>query len=242
MTLLTTVNQVCAVIGVHKLTSVFSGIDGNRTAFELLALANEMAQRIAGDARDWTMLRLTQTYNGDGTKEAFDLPANYKRMLSTSNVWRSTYTQAPMRFIPDTDEWLQRRRVNYYNAPHGEWTIYGGQMHIWPIMAVGVTASFPYLDRNCVALASGGNGFEFMADGDLFRLSERLLRLGMIWQWKANKGSPYAEDMASFEDAMSVAMGSDSPAPIIVGNIPASGNVAYPGPTPSSSDWRWPFP
>ena len=34
--------------------SVFSNITANRTMQEMLALANEMAQRIAYDTRDWT--------------------------------------------------------------------------------------------------------------------------------------------------------------------------------------------
>ena len=33
------------------------------------------------------------TYTGDGVTTAFDLPANYKRMLLTSNVWRRQSTK-----------------------------------------------------------------------------------------------------------------------------------------------------
>ena len=50
-----------------------------------------------------------------------------------------------------------------------------------------------------------------MADGDSFVLDERLLKLGMIWQWKANKGSPYAEDMATYGDALVVHGGARQP-------------------------------
>jgi len=66
------------------------------------------------------------------------------------------------------------------------------------------------------------------------RLDERLLKLGMIWQWKQNKGTSYAEDMGTYTDALAVAMGHDRPAPIIVGRRPISANVrtAYPWPTP----------
>src|SRR6187431_1051207 len=124
MTLLSVVKDVCAVVGVLQPQSVFSNITGNRTMQEMLALANEMAQRIAYDTRDWTMLKQTQIYPGDavlvtpdppplpappyspqlvGTTE-FPLPADYKRMLSTSSVWRTSSTQQPMKFIPDTDQ------------------------------------------------------------------------------------------------------------------------------------------
>jgi len=263
MTILSVVKDVCATVGVMVPTSLFSGIGTNRTAQEMLALANEMGQRIAYDTRDWTVLRKSLPppyYVGDGHyvppqpdplatwtgTTAFNLPADYKRMLLTSQVWRSTDSRQPMRFIPDTDEWLQRRAAGETDA-WGEWTLYGGQIHIWPIMGglvpeipgppvvpavPATTARFTYLDRNCVALFSGGFGDRFVNDADVYRLDERLLKLGMIWQWKAQKGSPYAEDMGSYSDALQIAMGKDSPSPTIVGARPISDSVrvAYPWP------------
>jgi hypothetical protein len=80
-----------------------------------------------------------------------------------------------------------------------------------------ITATFNYIDKNCINLASGGRGDLFMSDSDTFVLDERILRLGMIWQWKANKGSPYAEDMANYQDALMGKSGSDKPAPIMIG-------------------------
>jgi hypothetical protein len=234
MTILSVVKDVCATAGVLLPQSVFSNITGNRTMQEMLSLANEMAQRIAYDTRDWTDLKKTQVFTGNGVKTAFDLPANYKRMLLTSNVWRSTSALQPMLFIPNTDQWIQRRALNRFSA-FGEWTIIGGQMLIWPVMGAGVTATFAYLDKNCVVLASGGVGDSFLADGDTFVLDERVLKLGMIWQWKAQKGSPYAEDMGTYGDALTSAMGRDSPAPTIVGRQPVSAavSIAYPWPLPT---------
>ena len=174
MSLLTVVNDVCAAVGVHQTTAVIANAVTDRTMAEMLALANEMADRIAADTREWTMLRKTVTMTGDGVTEAFDLPADYRRMLMTSSVWRSTNTLVPLRFVPDTDEWLQRRAVNY-SSPWGEWTIFGGQIHIFPIMAgpvtgpparPAVTARFSYLDRNCIIPAGGGLAERFSGDGD----------------------------------------------------------------------------
>jgi len=258
MTLLSVVKDVCATVGVALPQSVFSNLTGNRTMQEMLSLANEMAQRIAYDSRDWTKLRALATLTGDGQwvppqpdplavwagTSAFNLPANFKRMLLTSNVWRSTSTQTPMRFIPDTEEWMRRRAANASDNAWGEWTIMGGKIHIWPIMAgpftgppatPAVTAYFSYLDKNCIDLASGGRGDLFMTDNDSFTLDERVLKLAMIWQWKAQKGSPYAEDMGTYGDALTMAMGHDSPAPIIVGRQPisASARVAYPWALPT---------
>lgn len=231
MSLLSVVKDVCLNVGVTAPVSVFAGINDSRTMQEMLSLANEMSQRICYDTREWTKLKATNVFVGDGVLDTsgvltgtvgFTFPVNFKRMLLTANVWRSTSSQTPMRFIPDTDEWLQRR-LQKYNDARGEWTIIGGQMHIYPMLmaatgtAPAETATFVYLDKNCIALSNGGYGDVFLTDNDNFVLDERLLKLGMIWQWKASKGSPYTEDMGTYGDALVLAMGNDSPAPIMHG-------------------------
>ena len=233
--ILSVVSDVCLACGLKPPTSLFIATIDPRTQVELLSLANDMAQRIAYDTREWQVLKLVHTMTGNGTQTAFDLPSNYRRMLLTSQVRRSSAPTQPLRFIEDTDEWLARRLANT-GTSWGEWTLIGGQMHLHPAPAVGETVNYAYLDKNCIALGSGGVNDVFVADNDTFRMPERLLKLGMIWQWKANKGSPYAEDMGTYSDALFMAMGADKPAPILIGRQPISGvaaTVAYPFPVPT---------
>jgi hypothetical protein len=107
-------------------------------------------------------------------------------------------------------------------------------MHIYPVMPVGQSVYFAYMDKNCVTLVGGGRGDEFLNDADSFLLGDRLLKLAMIYQWKMNKGGAYAEDMSTFGDALAVAQGHDSPAPIIINRRPIStdAHTAYPFVTP----------
>jgi hypothetical protein len=236
MTILKVVQDVTEVVGVLQPTSIFTNITQNRTMQEMLALANEMAQRIGCDAgHDWTVLKKLNTYTGNGTQTAFNLPADYKRMLLTANVRSSTAPRQPLRFIPDFDEWTARRLSNQGAGGFtGEWTMAGGQVLIYPAPATDVTITFPYLDKNCVVLSGGGVGNEFIADTDSFRLDERLLKLGMIWQWKANKGSPYAEDMGTYGDALATLMGKDQPASIIIDRYPISASAQVSGSWPAT--------
>jgi len=191
MSLITVVRDVCAVVGVAAPTSVFAGIGTNRTMFEMLANANELAQRIAYDTRDWTALRKMHTFIGANLPNpadplvplnptAFTLPDDYKRMLLTTNMWRSTSTQNPMRFVSDHDEWLRRRNANDSDG-WGEWTTFGNEVLMHPGLHLGASVTFMYLAKNCITLASGGVGDRFLSDDDSFRLDERLLKLGMIY-------------------------------------------------------------
>jgi hypothetical protein len=225
MSLLTVVQEVCEVVGVERPTSVFAGISTNRTMQEMVALANEMAQRIADDTREWALMKAIGGFTGPG--DAFDPPIDFKRLLLTTQMWRSTQTMYPMLYISDSNEWLWRRLRNWADS-RGEWTNFGGKIRMWPALAADQTVTYFYLSRNCVTLAAGGVGDAFQTDGDKFRLDERLLRLGMIWQWKANKGSPYAEDMGSWSDAMAIAFGTDKPAPIIIDKQDLSSSLMGP--------------
>jgi len=215
MSLLSVIKDVCLAVGVNPLASMFATSIQPRTQAEMLALANEMAQRIAYDVREWRHLKAIAVLTGDGVADRLPLPANYKRMLLASQVYPSWAPRQPLRFIADTDEWLVRR-LNGDLFSWGEWTLIGDDMLIHPIVPLGQAVSFTYLDKNCVKLSAGGYGDVFTNDADEFRLGDRLLRLGMIWQWKANKGSPYAEDMGTYSDALVMTAGADGPAPIII--------------------------
>ena len=83
-------------------------------------------------------------------------------------------------------------------------------------------AYFAYLHKNCISLASGGFSDAFLSDDDSFPLGERLRNRRMIWQWKARRARPTPRDMGTYGDALTMAMGHDSPAPIIVGRTPIS--------------------
>lgn len=236
MSLLSVVQDVCEVVGVERLPTIFGDVVNQRTQQEMLALANEMAQRIAYDSRDWVELITTTTLHGDGVTPSFPLPADYQRLLVDGNVWTSYSALIPLRFIGSYDEWLRRAANNYWDN-RGQYILIGGNIMIQPPLAAGATATFAYVRKPIINLAGGGVGVTFTSDADTFILDERTLKLGMIWQWKANKGSPYAEDMGTFSDALAMKMGSNQPAPVLINSYPISNtinaSVAYPWPLPS---------
>ena len=245
MTVQSVVTEVCGFVGVRAPPgTIFTTPTQDRTMWEMVQLANEMVQRISYDTAEWTKLRKRATFTGDGTITSFPLPADFQRMLKTAQVWRSNFTTAPMTFIPDPDDWLRREVQGYLASIGGEWTIEGGEMLVRPTLAAGETVQFYYLRNTCVNLSAGGLGDRFVADQDSFVLPERLLKLGMIWQWKAYKGGSYAEDIANYEDALATIAGYDKPAPIMIGGQPMSSNstVAYYGPVPSPSTFVGPGP
>jgi len=207
MTILSVFQQVAPVIGLRVPTAVMASTD--RTNIELAALANEMAERIAFDiSYDWSALKKLATLTGDGIAEGFDLPADYRRMLKKARLWPSSSPYATLTHYPDSDQWLGMQVQNFQQIVGG-WTILGDQIMIRPVVNSAATVKFFYLRNTIVKATDGTLKTTFDADEDSYVLDERILKLGIIWQWKANKGQQYAEDLSNFEDALSERIGAD---------------------------------
>lgn len=223
-TALEIVQNAAPKIGVAVPEVLFTSLD--RTDVELRSVLQEVAERIVR-AHDWSLLKVEETYSGDGATEGFDLPSDYLRMPKDGQVW-STRWQRPM--VPiSSDDWL-RLDVREYDLITGTWILLEGQMKFRPVLASGEDARWLYISDLAIAPASGANKARFTTDTDTFRLGDRLLELHLIWEWRQRKGLPYAEDMQTAEIALAQAISEDRGARIITQssrrNVRAK--IAYP--------------
>lgn len=195
MTVLTAIGDACAVIGLDVPTYVFASTE--REHVELRALCNEIATRIFKE-HDWSKNKTIATINGDGSTASFSLPSDFSRMLRDTKLLSSARRDVPLTHITDANIWLADQ-VSGYVAKNPEWMIYGGSLYIRPVVTPGEAVSYFYVKKVPA----------FSSDSDTFALDERLLTLGIIWQWKAQKGQPYAEDFANYEAALQLAIQED---------------------------------
>ena len=203
--------------GTH-ITEAYSSTD--QVSLEMADLANEVAEDIA-KGYDWRDLTKVHTITGDGVQTAFLKPADYDRMVGSSAVddvanWFWGYH--PFRSV---NEWMQFVNGGYGLMQPGGWIIIGGEYQFYP--APTGDATFPYISGWYARSESGVIKEEFTADDDTFALDERLLTLGLIWRWKAQKGLEYSEDMASYNLALSQAQARDKGARVIERRIPRIG-------------------
>jgi hypothetical protein len=220
--ILSIIQQVAPVIGLRVPTAVLGSTE--REHIELSSLANEMAQRIAFDlSYDWSVLKRYAEFTGDGASESFLFPDDYRRMLKKARLWPSAYPQATLSHYPDSDQWLGME-VQKFQSIIGGWTIIGDRVYIKPVVGNGASVKFFYISTQIVKDSTGTPKSGFTSDDDTFILDNRILKLGMIWQWKANKGQQYAEDLSNYEDALSAVIGGDKGS-----NIFTVGRQRYPG-------------
>lgn len=227
MTVLTVIQDACTSgIALAKPTSVFGS--SVREHLELTSLVQEVADMIVS-AHEWQKLNRIATITGDGSTEDFDLPSDFDRMLEKSQLWTSSL-ETPLSPVSDRDEWLGLD-IQSFDFVVNAWIIYGGQIHIKPAVENAATVKYWY-QSNLIATDSGATNIaEFTADTDTFRLSERLLKLGLIYKWREMKGLPYAENMADFEMEKAKLIARDKGSRIIrIGrpSLPRDAIYAYP--------------
>jgi hypothetical protein len=185
-----------------------------------------MAEQIA-NAHEWSRLKTLQTYTGNGTTDKYALPTDYGRMGKDQNIW-SSRLNAPLNHIVSTDDWLQIESRDL-GIVSGAWHMYGGYIDFRPVLASGETASLYYLTEQIIEDESGTGQTAFMADTDVFRLPERLMRLGIILHWRRKKGLPF--DAGPFAQAMVEEIARDGGSKVIRvgrGAYPRGVRIAYP--------------
>lgn len=230
MTVLSAIARACPKLGLEVPLSVFSSTE--REHVELAELANVVAEEIAS-AYDWQVLKKISTITGDATTEDWPLEADYDRQTLKATMWVASRTGAPLEHVLDFDRWLGII-VSTATVSSGQWIIYGNQIHIRPALALADTAKYPYITTAIVDPASGANKAAFTIDTDVFLLDESVLRKGIIWRWKEQKGLPYAEAMQDYEIGLAEAVGRDKGSKILTigaqrwrGGIDA--DYAFPG-------------
>lgn len=213
----------------RKPSTVFSSTE--QTVVEIADLITEVATDIM-KSHDWQALTKIHSINGDGTETAFPLPSDYDRMvlaqgISDANSWFWGYTQ-----VPDMDTWMQIQNGYFLGVVSpGWWMLTGGEFQFQPAPALGAVAKFPYISKNFAIDQNGAAKASFDNDLDTFALDERLLTLGIIWRWRSQKKLDYAEEMQTYEIALSQAQARDRGASVIrsgVRRMPGDVRVGWP--------------
>ena len=198
MTLKTAVDSAAIRVVGHSTSAVFASQE--QIAVEMADLANEVATEIA-ESYDWRDITKIASFNGDSVKTFFPKPDDYDRMTVDNGIrdqknWFWGYFP-----FSDINQYLMMKENGFSLLSPGGWIILNGGFNFVP--APNGTAQFPYISKNIVRANDGSSKPAFTRDDDSFVLSERLLTLGLVWKWRAQKGLEYAEALQAYSDALS---------------------------------------
>lgn len=194
MTVLSVLQDACLYLGIEQPSAVFG--EAGRTETELSEFAIDAAYDIM-KAHDWQLLATQATITGDGSTENFALESDYDRMDHSTNLWSSSF-EAPLYHVKDRDQWLGLD-IRQFDFIINAWTLYGNQIYIKPALANAATVKYWYISNKVVTAADASTKATLSVDTDVFRISERLLKKGVIWNWKKSKGLAYQEELKDYE-------------------------------------------
>jgi hypothetical protein len=182
-----------------------------QVAVEMVDLVNEVAADIAL-SQDWRALTKVATITGTGALE-YPLPTDYDRMLLSAEVDDAATWFWGYEPFASVNDWMRFKSGAFGILSPGGWIILGGEMNFFP--APSGVAQYPYISNQWAKSSAAVPQSQFQADDDTFVLPERLLTLGLIWRWNAQKGLDYGEDLATYEAALAQAQTRDKGARLL---------------------------
>lgn len=199
MSILTIIQGAADLIGLPRPSSIGSS---DTTTRQLLALAQEEGEELAR-RHDWRGLILPLSLNGDGTKIAFTLPDDFQRLVSGTALWRENTLILPLVGPASNADWIaitNTIRVSVQKA----YRLAGNAIEVYPAMGAGEVAKTEYLSSYFIVSADGATRrATFQQDTDKVVFPERLVKLGLRWRWRAQKGLDYAQAQDTYEQELS---------------------------------------
>ena len=206
MSALTIIQEACRELAISIPNAAVTSND--QQVIQLLALLNTEGKSLtARPAEGWQAQQLEATFTTVATEIQTSLVAiapNLKYIIDDT-IWNRT-NRRPI-YGPLSPQQWQNRKGWFAVGPYSQFRVAGGNIEFSPVPSAGESCYFEYVTKAWTA--SGAESFA--SDGDTSLLDEELLKLGLIWRWKAAKGFDYAEAKVEYEDRVSQAIARDTP-------------------------------
>lgn len=201
MTLLTAVNGAQRRLSVPVTSTIIA--DGQETQNLLYQLANEeAAEMLERDEYDFPQLRRTKSFTASlASLQSSGKPSDFQRAIPETfwNLSQDKKVYGPL----NDKEWALANGLAVTSATWQNVMFRYDGLHIFPVPTVADTIAYDYI-INTPVQATGGGAYktEFTVDSDVYLLGDRVLRLGIVWRYKRDKGRDYAEDLKDYELAL----------------------------------------
>jgi hypothetical protein len=207
MSLLTVVQDFCRRTNIDVPTSVLGSTD--EKILQVYALLQEDGDDLCTRG-DWQQLVKEATHTTVATESqgAIDTIATlgFDR-FKNKTLWNRS-NLLPI-FIISGSEWQQAKATSN-SSPNYQVRLRGNELLANPVPSAGLTWAFEYVSNRWI-LDQDGTTYKsaFTNDADTFVFPEKILKLGLRWRWKKEKGLEYAEDFRTYELLVKQALGSN---------------------------------
>lgn len=235
MTLLTTIQSACSLLGLVQPTTVVASSD--RQVQQLYGLANEEGGDLLRHY-DWRKLTKEHSFTTTATAiQADGLPSDWDHFVNQTMFNRSQRRQVmgPL----TSQQWQLIQSMDAATPITPAYYLRGQDFLLTPTPSAGETVAYEYVSTKWV-LAVDGTTYKtsYTADNDTAVLDEGLIVLGLRWRFQQAKGLDYAESLRTYGIEVEKAAGRDKGAPL----LSLSGYGQYWPPYPNIPDGNWPGP
>lgn len=194
MSLLTTVQQACYMMGVPPPATVIGNTD--ITALRLLYLANEEGRALAA-RHAWQAITQEKTFTTTAAAaQTGSIPSDFDRMIP-----ETMFNRTAMRRVTgpiSSDEWQQvQASTSVFVNP--VFRIRANLIYIYPTPNATDTVAYEYVSKNFCEASGGTDQSAWAADTDLGLLDEKLMTLGIVWRFKFSAGMDADGDRQMYE-------------------------------------------
>ena len=216
-TLLTEIQDFCE----RRLLPVPAVIIGNDepNVKQLKALLYETGNQIAirGEwarlTHECTHTTLAQENQGNiFTLTAGSIQATAFRKIKDQTVWDRT-DRLPVGPI-DPIAW-QRFKATVGASARYRYRLLRHELLLTPTPPAGHILAFEWVSKWWIQDVAGNIKETFTADTDSFLIERELLKLGLTWRWKKEKGLAYEADLAEFEQRLMETLAHDTPKEVL---------------------------
>lgn len=174
---------------------------GDTQALQMAALINELCDEITTRFQWQELLKRKTSWTSTGAVDQGTLTSIFGSGLQ--NLVAMTLWDSTDRLLIDgpltTPEWQASQVFDILGSAFAEYKIYDGHLYIEPAIDVGHSL-VAFYKVNTWATSSGGTAkAAITADDDEVLFPAALVKLGLRYKWREEKGLPYAEVMRSFE-------------------------------------------
>ena len=215
MTMLSIIQDVAQQLGINIPNAAATSNDPQ--VLQLVALLNKEGTALSVRPEEgWQAMQLEASFTTVATETQGSITTiapNYRYIINNT-IWNRS-TRRPV-FGPLSPQQWQAVKGWFASGPYSEYRLVGNNINFSPVPPAGQSCYFEYVTKNWATDSTGAIGkTAFTADTDLTLLNEELLKLGLVWRWKAMKGLEYNEDKIEYEDRVNLAIARDTPKPIL---------------------------
>jgi hypothetical protein len=195
MSLLTVANDVADIIGIERQVAIAAGTGGDaRQLYRLCKLElSELSRRTS-----WQRLTKENVFTAVASaSQPTAIPTDFLFVVNETLFNRTADHEV---FGPVSPrEWALLTSSNT-GVTTEVFRMRGNLLYLYPEPTAGDIYAYEYV-TSYLAIDAGGSAEKttYANDGDVAKLDEELIKLGVVWRWKNLKGLDYAEDFRTYE-------------------------------------------